>query len=158
MGAAWVFTRSGATWTQQGEKLTGGGEVGAGHFGLSVALSSDGNTALIGGFNDNNEVGAAWVFEYPHTPPVPVTESASTVTQTSATLNATVNPNNGEVTDCHFEYGTSEAYGSSAPCTPSPGSGGSPVAVSAAARHSDSQHDLPLPDRCDQRERYHRRC
>ena len=28
-GAAWVFTRSGATWTQQGEKLTAGGEVGA---------------------------------------------------------------------------------------------------------------------------------
>ena len=131
LGAAWVFTRSGTTWTQQGEKLTGGGEVGAGRFGLSVALSSDGNTALIGGLNDNNEVGAAWVFEYPHTPPTPVTESASTVTQTSATLNATVNPNYGEVSNCHFEYGTSEAYGSTAPCTPSPGSGGSPVAVSS---------------------------
>ena len=44
VGAAWVFTRSGATWTQQGAKLTGSDEVGAGDFGESVALSADGNT------------------------------------------------------------------------------------------------------------------
>ena len=29
VGAAWVFTRSGATWTQQGAKLTGSGETAA---------------------------------------------------------------------------------------------------------------------------------
>ena len=61
-GAAWVFTRSGSTWTQQGAKLTGGEENGAAMFGTSVALSSDGNTALIGGHADNGAVGAAWVF------------------------------------------------------------------------------------------------
>jgi hypothetical protein len=61
-GAAWVFTRSGETWTQQGEKLTGAGEIGAASFGHGVALSSDGNTALIGGINDNGAAGAAWVF------------------------------------------------------------------------------------------------
>ena len=61
-GAAWVFTRSGAAWTQQGPKLTASDETGNGYFGLSVALSSDGNTALIGGSNDNSAVGAAWVF------------------------------------------------------------------------------------------------
>jgi hypothetical protein len=62
-GAAWVFVRSGATWTQQGPKLTGAGEVGSGHFGgFGVALSADGNTALIGGGGDNGEVGAAWMF------------------------------------------------------------------------------------------------
>ncbi|MBV8991363.1 MAG: hypothetical protein JO372_22620, partial [Solirubrobacterales bacterium] len=37
-GAAWVFTRSGSTWTQQGSKLIGSGESGAGQFGASVAL------------------------------------------------------------------------------------------------------------------------
>jgi hypothetical protein len=47
-------------------------------------------------------------------------------------VNATVKPNGGTVSDCHFEYGTSEAYGTSAPCTSLPGSGTSPVAVSAA--------------------------
>jgi Putative Ig domain/FG-GAP repeat len=61
-GAAWVFTRSGGTWSQQGKKLTGAEEIGNGEFGWSVALSSDGDTALIGGLNDNTNVGAAWVF------------------------------------------------------------------------------------------------
>ncbi len=62
VGAAWVFTRSGSTWTQQGEKLTGTGETGGGRFGRSVTLSADGNTALIGGTRDNGFIGAAWVF------------------------------------------------------------------------------------------------
>ena len=61
-GAAWAFTRTGETWTQQGPKLGGSGEVGEGHFAFSVALSQDGNTALIGGGGDNGEAGAAWVF------------------------------------------------------------------------------------------------
>jgi hypothetical protein len=64
--------------------------------------------------------------------PTVVTGAASSVTQSSATLNATVNPNGGEVGECKFEYGTSTSYGSSAPCSPAPGSGTSPVAVSAA--------------------------
>ncbi len=64
VGAAWVYTRSGETWTQQGSKLTAksGEEIGAGEFGHGVALSSDGNTALISGEGDNHSAGAAWVF------------------------------------------------------------------------------------------------
>jgi hypothetical protein len=62
-GAAWVFTRSGGVWTQQGSKLVGTGVVGGSAFqGVSVSLSADGNTALVGGYRDNNLVGAAWVF------------------------------------------------------------------------------------------------
>jgi hypothetical protein len=61
-GAAWVFTRSGSVWSQQGPKLTGSDEAGAGLFGRAVALSADGNTALIGGPSDNGSAGAAWVF------------------------------------------------------------------------------------------------
>ena len=64
-GASWVFTRSGTTWTQQGPKLVGTGAVNspvpAGQGG-SVALSSDGNTALVGGASDNSFAGAVWVF------------------------------------------------------------------------------------------------
>jgi len=60
-GAAWVFTRSGSTWTQQGGKLTGAGEVGTGSFGDSVALSANGDTALVGGHRDDSSKGAAWV-------------------------------------------------------------------------------------------------
>ncbi len=62
IGAAWVFTLSAGVWTQQGAKLTGTGEVGTAAFGWSVALSVDGNTALIGGPADSSETGAAWVF------------------------------------------------------------------------------------------------
>src|ERR1035441_10104114 len=48
-GAAWVLTRAGSTWRQQAAKLTGRGAVPYAGFGNNVALSSDGNTALIGG-------------------------------------------------------------------------------------------------------------
>jgi hypothetical protein len=74
-GAAWVFTRSGSRWIEQGKKLTGR-EAGT-SFGFSVALSADGNTALIGdpnaGFDD---LGAVWVY----------TRSGSTWTQQGAKL------------------------------------------------------------------------
>jgi FG-GAP repeat len=62
-GAAWVFTRSYGVWTQQGPKLVAKGAVGPFQLqGISVSLSSDGNTAIVGGFADNNNTGAAWVF------------------------------------------------------------------------------------------------
>ena len=60
-GAAWVFTRSGETWTQQA-KLVGFGEDGPAGFGTSVALSANGDTALVGGSDDADSLGAAWVF------------------------------------------------------------------------------------------------
>ena len=62
VGAAWIFTRSGGAWNQQGPKLVGTGAVGASQQGISVGISSDGNTAIVGGLNDNASVGAAWVF------------------------------------------------------------------------------------------------
>ena len=62
VGAAWVFTRSGGPWSQQGAKLTGAGATRDAAFGSSVALSGDGNTALIGGDFDGGGAGAAWVF------------------------------------------------------------------------------------------------
>jgi hypothetical protein len=62
-GAAWVFTRTGATWSQFGERLTGSDEAnGNGSFGRSVALSADGDTALIGAPRDSTLRGAAWTF------------------------------------------------------------------------------------------------
>lgn len=61
-GAAWIFTQSGGVWTQQGAKLVGTGNTGAARQGRSVALSADGNTAILGGYWDNGTIGAAWVF------------------------------------------------------------------------------------------------
>jgi hypothetical protein len=64
--------------------------------------------------------------------PTVKTEAASSIGKTAATLNAIANPNGGNVTECKLEYGTTTAYGSSATCSPTPGSGESPVAVSAS--------------------------
>ncbi|MCA2554290.1 MAG: T9SS type A sorting domain-containing protein [Microcystis sp. M04BS1] len=63
-GAAWVYTRSGGSWSQQGSKLVGTGAVGGAYQGTSASLSADGNTAIVGGNNDNNGAGAAWVYVY----------------------------------------------------------------------------------------------
>jgi hypothetical protein len=46
-GAAYVFTNSGGSWSQQ-QELTASDGAAYDDFGLSVALSTDGNTALVG--------------------------------------------------------------------------------------------------------------
>src|SRR5579859_7795910 len=64
-GTAYVFTDSGGTWIQQAE-LTASDGASADHFGCSVALSSDGRTALIGALdktvNGQHGKGAVYVF------------------------------------------------------------------------------------------------
>jgi hypothetical protein len=131
-GAAWIFRRTGEAWEQLGSKLTGSGESGKGAFGAAASISSDASTAIFGANADNSKAGAAWPFANIPLAPTVVSRPASAVTETSATLNATVNPNAETVTDCHFNYGTTPSYGSSAPCVPTPGSGASPVPVSAS--------------------------
>jgi hypothetical protein len=42
-------------------------------------------------------------------------ESATEIEPTTARLNATVNPEGPQATECHFEYGTTTAYGKSTP-------------------------------------------
>src|SRR6185503_6149156 len=58
---ATIYVRSGLNWNQQ-QVITGSGAIGSANQGYSVALSGDGNTAIIGGPNDNGNTGAAWVF------------------------------------------------------------------------------------------------
>jgi hypothetical protein len=62
VGAAWIWTRSGGVWTQQGSKLVGSGAVGSADQGYSVSVSADGNTAIVGGPTDNGDTGAAWIW------------------------------------------------------------------------------------------------
>ncbi|HYW46612.1 MAG TPA: hypothetical protein VE959_27345 [Bryobacteraceae bacterium] len=59
-----VLTANAQQFTQQGNKLAGTGISGALdiYHGNSVAISADGNTAIIGGGGDNSGVGAAWIF------------------------------------------------------------------------------------------------
>ena len=79
IGAAWVFIKSGGSWIQQGEKLAAYDTAGDAEFGTSVALSSDGNTALFGGNVDNSTAGAVWRF----------TRSGGVWTQAGAKLTGT---------------------------------------------------------------------
>ncbi|MFL5860088.1 MAG: Ig-like domain-containing protein [Solirubrobacteraceae bacterium] len=60
-GAAWIFTGSGSHWTQQA-KLVPKNAHGPANFGISVAISSHGNTALIAADHDSNMIGAAYIF------------------------------------------------------------------------------------------------
>jgi len=61
-GAAHVFVRSGSTWTQQAKLI---GDSAGDEFGAGVALSSDGDTAVVGAEEDDDAgagAGAAHVF------------------------------------------------------------------------------------------------
>jgi len=61
-GSAYVFTRSGTTWTQQAKLTASDGQLGD-TFGVSVSLSGD--TALIGAWGDDDKgfnSGSAYVF------------------------------------------------------------------------------------------------
>jgi hypothetical protein len=78
-GATWIYTRIGTTWSQQGNKLVGTGNTGVARQGLSVALSSNGNTAVIGGFGDNGNQGAAWVYTVAPTSIISFTPSSGPV-------------------------------------------------------------------------------
>jgi hypothetical protein len=89
----------------------------------------------VAGFDGPSGVGAPsglGAFDGPaQAKPTVLSEAPSALTSTSAVLNATVNPQGGTVSACTFEYGPTKAYGDSAPCATLPGSGSSPVAVSA---------------------------
>lgn len=59
-------------------------------------------------------------------------QAATALTGENATLNGTVNPEGQDVSSCRFEYGAGEeGFTESSGCSPMPGSGNVPVAVSA---------------------------
>jgi hypothetical protein len=60
-GSAYVFVRSGSSWSQQA-KLTPTNAGADDHFGYSVSISGDGNTAVAGALYDDTAAGSAYVF------------------------------------------------------------------------------------------------
>jgi hypothetical protein len=60
-GSAYIFTRSGGSWTQTAE-LAPSDRTSTDGFGWSVALSADGTTAVVGAPRHNNFTGAVYVF------------------------------------------------------------------------------------------------
>jgi hypothetical protein len=78
--------------------------------------------------------------------PTVTTTPATNVSETSATLNGHLDPDTahggGEVGECVFEYGTSSAYGHTAPCSP-PAPYSLPADISAAVsglQHGSTYH------------------
>ncbi len=61
VGAAWLFTRSGGHWSEA-QKLVPEDPSGGGAFGNSVALSGDGNAALIGAPLGEGLRGVVWAY------------------------------------------------------------------------------------------------
>ena len=61
--------------------------------------------------------------------PAVTTGAGSAATQTTASLAATVNPNDAALADCHFDYGTGSTYGATAPCAITPNATGGSQAV-----------------------------
>ncbi len=59
---AGLLSSASAGFIQQGPKLVGTPTSGLPHQGGAVALSGDGNTAIVGGWGDNSGIGAAWIF------------------------------------------------------------------------------------------------
>src|SRR6185503_11495976 len=60
--AAVTLSLSAAAALEPSAKLAVSGEIGEGEAGWSVALSGDGQTAIVGAPYDNGGIGAAWVF------------------------------------------------------------------------------------------------
>ena len=60
-GAAYVFVRSGATWTEQ-QALTAVDGAESGNFGSAVAASADGGTAAVGALGKNAFAGGGYLF------------------------------------------------------------------------------------------------
>ena len=64
-GSAYIFVRSGTSWTQQA-KLVAGDGAASDNFGSSVSVSADGAYAVIGAYGDdvgaNSGQGSAYIF------------------------------------------------------------------------------------------------
>jgi len=60
-GTAFVYIRSGTTWTQQA-KIQASDAAGNDYFGNSCAIDADGDTIIVGARKENSNAGAAYVF------------------------------------------------------------------------------------------------
>jgi pimeloyl-ACP methyl ester carboxylesterase len=119
VGAAWIWTRSGGVWTQQGTKLVGSGAIGNAEQGASVSLSADGKTVIVGGNRDNSDDGAAWVFAAPASGlPIPSLLGSATTPGAIATDGANLYIGSGNnVLSMPIAGGLATAlYASATPC------------------------------------------
>jgi hypothetical protein len=60
-GAAYIFTRTNSSWTEQ-QKIQASDKQQNDEFGISVSISGDGNTAIVGSHWESDYVGATYIF------------------------------------------------------------------------------------------------
>jgi hypothetical protein len=94
---------------------------------LSAAVDSASGNLYVAGYNN----GTGYIYGPPEILPDVATGAASSVAPTSATLEGEVDPNGLQVSDCHFDYGTTTFYGHTAACVETIGSGSTGVTVHA---------------------------
>ncbi|MBK8039987.1 MAG: cadherin-like beta sandwich domain-containing protein [Verrucomicrobiaceae bacterium] len=105
--------------------------VGSGNdIGKALAVQPNGRVVVAGISNNGSNNDFALVRYLGDLRPVVGLAAATGVTATTATLNATVNPNES-VTAAQFDFGLTAAYGSSASVILTPNDGSSPQNVSA---------------------------
>ena len=84
-GAAYIFTKSGSSWSQQAKIQASDKEAGD-EFGSSVSISGDGNTAIVGAYFEDTgatDRGSAYVFVRSGTTWTQQAKLAPSVTQSS---------------------------------------------------------------------------
>jgi hypothetical protein len=107
--------------------IFGAGELGRNGVG-GIGVSGSTHEVYAGVFQGK----AGVIFGQVTVPDVTTGTPATGVTRTSALVSGTVNPDGTSVTSCEVEYGTTTAYGHTAPCSQTlPLEGNSPIAVSA---------------------------
>jgi hypothetical protein len=122
--------------------MVGSGAIGKALFGASVALSRDANTAIVGGPDDNSDVGAAWVFTQPSPLLAAVLpDSRSVRVGGTATAFATIINTGAAATGCSIAPAggppATFAYQTTNPTTNAlTGSANTPVAIAAGASQS----------------------
>ena len=62
IGTTFIWTRSGATWTQVTNLVGSGVSLGESYQGYSISMTPDGTTLAVGGYFDGANVGAVWIF------------------------------------------------------------------------------------------------
>lgn len=77
-GAAYVFIKPGGGWTGTGSPYATLSSPNSGDFGISVALSGDGNTTLAGAYGTNSGAGTAYVQPLSTSPTLAVLGRVST--------------------------------------------------------------------------------
>ena len=118
---AYVYGRGPAAGARAGRRDPGGGR----RHGLGTLTGALALALMLSAVGASQAVAAGGA-------PTVETEKVTSVARTGLVLNASVNPNGSAVTECHFEYGTSESsLDDQAPCSYSPGFGETPVPVYA---------------------------